>query len=393
MTAGTSRRPPDDQARIRQAFEPVVRQFESYLDDPSYSGQLAVYWRGELALNLAGGRLSTGTLTGLLSAGKGIAGLCVGELVQSGELNLDEPVAHYWPEFAHNGKRSITVRQALTHRAGVVSIPGGFTSADLANGWPARQRLATASPQWQPGSVHGYHALTIGMLIEELFLRIRGITFQEHYRDEYLPLTSGNLYFGLPASEDGRYLPIEPPTLTAEQQVEQSAQPPREPESIAGWSFNRHARNGDGTPVDLSPNDVAIRRFGGVGHAGVGNALGLASAYAHFVTGVGGQQPRLTSATLSEIGMTHSWGTDAVLGAESAFAVVFMKPSRRVPFGSHRAVGHDGAGGALGFADPEFDLAVGYVPHPQQFPGGADDRILELAKTLRDAVRTTAEQS
>ena len=83
----------------------------------------------------------------------------------------------------------------------------------------------------------------------------------------------------------------------------------------------------------------------------------------------------------------HSWGLDRVLNVQSCFGVVFMKPQPRIEFGSYQAFGHDGAGGALAFADPMYDMSFGYIPMPMQFPGGVDDKGIELSQVTRDCIR------
>jgi hypothetical protein len=82
----------------------------------------------------------------------------------------------------------------------------------------------------------------------------------------------------------------------------------------------------------------------------------------------------------------HSFGIDRVLGFPTAFGVVYMKPRPLMEFGSFRAFGHDGAGGALAFADPLHELAFGYVPMPMQLPGGADSKALELSQLVRQCI-------
>ena len=151
---------------VRPGFEAVRNQFDAYLlAGPAYSAQLSVYWNGDLVVDLVGGPdLAGDSVTGVFSASKGISALVIAMLVRDGQLDLDEPVARYWPEFAAAGKAAVTVRQLLSHQAGLVGLPGGIRFEELRDSAVAAARLAEAFPDWHPGTSFGYHALTIGVL-------------------------------------------------------------------------------------------------------------------------------------------------------------------------------------------------------------------------------------
>lgn len=116
---------------------------------------------------------------------------------------------------------------------------------------------------------------------------------------------------------------------------------------------------------------------------GVGSARGLAGVYAAMVTGLNGAAPALSPSTVARFAEQQCWGIDRILNQPMCFGVVFMKPQPRMPFASWRAIGHDGAGGAIGYADPTYDLAFGYITQPMCDPGGCDRRAVELSRTLR----------
>jgi CubicO group peptidase (beta-lactamase class C family) len=142
----------------------------------------------------------------------------------------------------------------------------------------------------------------------------------------------------------------------------------------------------EGTGDDgITPNNPLVRRTGPAAIGGVGSAHGLARLYAAALGQIGA--PFAGRSTFEAMSQQHSWGTDRILSVANCFGIVFMKPQPRMPFGSVHAFGHDGAGGALAFADPETDLAFGYVPVPMQYPGGADHRSVALARLARDCAR------
>jgi CubicO group peptidase (beta-lactamase class C family) len=131
-------------------FEAVRDLFESFLaEDPQYSAQVAVYQSGANVLQLSGGpRLGPDSITGAYSCSKGVAAFVIALLVQDGLLDLDRTVAHYWPEFAAHGKQAVTVRQALSHRAGVLGVAGGLKLSEFTTPEAAR-RLAATAPLWR----------------------------------------------------------------------------------------------------------------------------------------------------------------------------------------------------------------------------------------------------
>ncbi len=163
-------------------FEAVLDLFESLLaDDERYSAQVAAYHHGVRVVDLHGGpHLAADSITGAYSCSKGVAAMVVALLVQDGLLDLDRPVAHYWPEFGQYGKDQLLVREALSHQAGVMGVEGGFALDEFTTP-QAAARLAATRPAWRPGSCFGYHAITIGILMEELCRRVAGEALQSLY--------------------------------------------------------------------------------------------------------------------------------------------------------------------------------------------------------------------
>jgi len=365
---------------VSKGFEAVKARFDAFLlSDPYYSAQLSVYWRGEPIVDLVGGPdIGEDTITGVFSCSKGVSGLVIGLLMDRGLLDPDRPVADYWPEFAAGGKEKVTVAELLSHRAGLVGIPGGFTAEEICRSELGAAKLAASTPVWSPGTAFGYHALTMGILMEELLRRITGKTLQEFYDLEIRVPRDVDFFLGLPEEFEPRYRDVLPMRLTPAQQAEAAGRG-YEPDSLRAMAFNASG-------TDLRPNVREYRAAGPSAGCGVGSARGLARVYAAAITEVGG--PRLLSPeVVTTMCQQRSWGVDRILNVEMCFGIVFERPQPRMDYGSHLAFGHDGASGALAFADPLYDLGFGYVPQAMQYPGGADARAIELSRTVRACIR------
>lgn len=364
---------------IAPGFESVAGLFESFLEqDPEYSAQLAAYHRGVKVLDISGGpHTRADSVTGVFSCSKGMAGLVMALLVQDGELNPDAEVAKYWPEFGVEGKASITVSQLLSHQAGLLGVEGGVSLEEVNNSEVAAAKLAKLPPLWKPGAAFGYHALTIGIFMEELCRRITGSTLQEVFEQRIRSVIGAHFYLGLPNAEEERFAPF------------RWAADPTSPWVDPASHFGLSANAAEGDILDL-PNILEVRAAGMSSVAGVSSAEGMARIYAAAVTGLaaGGQAavaPFLTEETIRRVSAEHVFGIDRVFGEAGCFATVFMKPHSRMPFGSYRAFGHDGASAALGFADPVYELGFGYVPQ-QAEPGGVGCRNLLLSSAVREAI-------
>jgi CubicO group peptidase (beta-lactamase class C family) len=353
-------------------YQGVRALFDSFLeDDPGYSAQLAVYQAGSKMLDLSGGpHLTSDSITGAYSCSKGVAAFVIGLLVQDGILDLDRTMAHYWPEFAARGKEAITVRQALSHRAGLLGVEGGFALDEFTTADAAR-RLAAAAPLWRPGATFGYHALTIGIIMEELCRRVTGGTLQELYDSRIRVPFGVDFFLGLPEDQEPRYRDV---LYDAD-----ALQPWVDPLGLEGLNGNAAIS----TVMEL-PNHRVIRAHGMSSAGGVGSAEGLARLYAAATTGLDGGNAFLAADTVQTMAEEQVWGLDRTSGLDNAFAIVFMKPHPSRNFGSHRAFGHEGANAALGFADPAYHLAFGYIPGRQE-AGRTPGRAHRLAHAVRQA--------
>jgi CubicO group peptidase (beta-lactamase class C family) len=326
-----------------------------------------------------GADIAPDDIQGVYSSTKGVSGICIALLVQRGALNLDAPVSRYWPEFAGGGKGDVTVRVALSHQAGIPGVEPQLTLEEIIDHDAVAARLAAQVPHWRPGKAHGYHGLTIGAIMDELVRRVAGIPIAEFFRKEIGDPRGIDFYIRTPEDVDPRVRMVLPASPTPEQQAQAGGTPPL-PDSLTGMTFSAAARG----RIELLPNIRAVRASGQAAGAGVGSARGLARLYAMCISEVDGFPRLLTDATIAQVTQIQTVGEDLVLRVTTRFGIVFQKADDRVPYGSHQAFGHDGAGGSIGIADPWHGISYAWIPRRMSFPGGADGRGLGLARILRE---------
>jgi CubicO group peptidase (beta-lactamase class C family) len=319
---------------------------------------MAAFHRGELVADLwAGPGFTSRTLVGVYSVTKGMAAICVALLIQRGLVDPDMPVCAYWPEFAAAGKDSVTVRMLLSHQAGLITTAAGCSLDDLLSHDGMAAALAAVAPLWQPGGAHGYHALTMGILADELVRRTAGMPLGQFFEREVRAPLGADCYLGLPAELEPRVLPIA--TAPASEGLYGDGGAAAAP---AEHDFAAVALSGrpDFPALPDLPNLRSVRAAGPPSFGGVASARGLASIYAACL-GRPGQPGLLTAETIAQVTRIQVHGRDLVLGKDTRYALLFQKPDEQLPFGSWQAFGHDGAGGSLAFADPAHDLSFAYV--------------------------------
>lgn len=343
--------------------------------DPTFSAQVCAYHRGEPILDLwAGPDLGEDSLICVFSASKGLSAICLGMLIERGELDPEATVASVWPEFAAAGKETTTVSMLLSHQAGLPEVDGGLTWPELVDDRLAARRLAAQRPFWRPGIAWGYHSLTLGVLMNELCRRVTGRSLQEFYETEVRKPRDIECYLGLPESLEPRVSPVLVPEL-----------PPMPPTVLSSPQL------GDLVVRLVYEPGFEVLANSREGHAAgipaagaVGSARGLAQLYASVGSDLGGGR-LLSDETIGIMGQIRSEGTDLLSGLPHRFGLAFQKPSPERPFASYRAIGHDGAAGALGFYDPHDGVAYGFVTNRPAPPGG-DRRADQLAAVIRSCI-------
>ncbi|MDT0143333.1 serine hydrolase domain-containing protein [Microbacterium sp. PRC9] len=356
-----------------ERLEEVVTRLDGLLGaDPDLSFQVAAFHEGRPVLDAWGGpHLAEDSVIVPYSVTKNTIGLSVGLLVERGELDLDERVATYWPEFAAKGKQHVTVRQLLSHQAGLPQADPALSWDELLHHHAAAERLAASRPYWHPGSAFGYHAITIGNLGDELVFRVTGRTLHEFYEQEIRAPHGIDFFLGLPPEHEGRRVDVLP-----------MIKPVSDTSAPTFSALGPVVFGSMGGDVDLG-NSRRSWEYGHPAGSGTGTARGIARLFAAAVTGVDGAEPFLSADTVAEIGQQQIRGYDEVLHQQDrAHAIVFQKPSQQLAFGGPRAFGHDGAAGALACVDPDTGLAFAWTIARGPWPGGADPRAVALAREL-----------
>ncbi|MEV0742452.1 serine hydrolase domain-containing protein [Streptomyces sp. NPDC050549] len=379
---------------VEAGFEPVREAFEANFSQHGDIGAaVCVYQYGRPVVDLWGGVADTetgrpwtrDTLQLVYSATKGATATAVHMLAQRGVLDLDAPVAKYWPEFAANGKADIPVRWLLSHQAGLIALDQPVP-LDEALAWhPMVAALAAQRPLWTPGTAHGYHGRTWGWLVGEVIRRVSGRTPGRFFADEIAAPLGLDFFIGLPADERDRVSrmvyqrpDVDLTTVPAESVPEELR------ELVAAWrdptSFsNRAYAVTDPNEIDFDSPEVQAAEL--PASNGIGTARGLARMYAALIGAVDGVR-LLTPETLAAATKEQAGGKDQVMLIPSRFSSGYMLPTEANPMTSASAFGHTGRGGSLGFADVEHGIAFGYVMN--SIIGGAAD---VRAASLVDAVR------
>jgi CubicO group peptidase (beta-lactamase class C family) len=317
------------------------------------------------------------TIVNVASATKGPTAICAHHLADRGLLDLDAPVATYWPEFAQAGKAAIPVHLLLSHRAGLPAIETPLPTEALYDWGTMTRALATQSPWWEPGTRHGYHAFTFGWLVGEVVRRITGKSLGRYWRDEVAQPLGIDCHIGLAAEHDARvaeFIPILP------------GEPDLEAELInnAGLMVQKALNNPPKTVADMNTRSWRAAEIpAGNAHT---NARALARVYGALACG--GEVDGIRVLRPHSIGRARAEqasGPDAVLfGLPTRFGLGFSLPPEGAGFGlsGSSAFGCPGAGGSIGFADPGAHIGFGYTMNQMQPGVPPDPRALRMIDAL-----------
>ena len=389
--------PAEIHGTVEGGFDRVADAFEAnFAANGELGAAVVVYEGGRRVVDLWGGTADlrtrrpwlSDTPAVVFSVTKGVLAICAYRLVQQGRLDLDAPVARYWPEFAAHGKAGITVRMLLSHRAGLPALDTALSLSEVLSWDPVISAVEEQEPLWEPGMAHSYHTMTYGWLVGEVIRRITGQGPGTFVRAELSGPLGLDLWIGAPQSVIDRAARLEPPMpdtdpVLAATIAEWSAhEPVAERAATMGGAFGFPVAEGQ-----VTFNDPAIQLAEIPGANGMGTADGLARLYASCVSDVDGQRI-MTSGQIDDAVVVRSsgrqifgppdrgerWGTGFLLDSPPA-----------QPLLGPRSFGHGGAGGELAFADETYRLGFGYINN--RMGGIGDMRATLLTAAVQSCLR------
>ena len=417
---------------VGPGFEGVRDAFAQNFDEGRELGAaFCVHVGGRKVVDLYGGwfdverqvRYGPDALQLVFSSTKGATAACANLLAQRGLLDMDAPVVRYWPEYGQAGKEATLVRHLLCHQAGVPAIDRRLSPEEFWSWTPIIQAVEAQSPFWEPGSAHGYHALSYGNLVGELVRRVTGRSLGTFFAEEVAGPLGLEFFIGLPSSYEERVSPIVGANFG---EVAGGGAGGRAGVGGGGGEGGGDGAGGGGGEAgggggtggggyastllaralnlggairDMNwMNNRAWRAAELPGGNGITNATSLSRLYASLIGPVEGgpSEPLLTRDQVDKARTPLTSGADQVFASvgftlKQKIGLGFWRSSPVTPFGGEGSFGHGGAGGSYGFADPENGLAVAYVMNKMSMEMLGDTRAQGLLKAVYEAVGAQAE--
>lgn len=380
-------------------FEAVRDAFvENFKTRNEIGAAVAVVIDGEMVVDLWGGirDRDTGadweedTMVLVFSTTKGVAGLVMALAHTRGWIDYEGRIAEYWPEFAQNGKESITVRQLLSHQAGLHAFHQKVDREIIADLDRLARIMEAERPQWPPGQHYAYHIISLGFYEGELIRRVdpEHRTLAQVFREEIALPLDVDFHIRVPADiNDDQLAKLKMPGFV---------------KSILGlptgmlfpvlnpWSHVfRSTMVNPGTTIVLDKDRTVARDLEVPAGGGIGTARALATMYGEFAAG--GKRLGLRPETLAALSAEPIWPTagcwDMCLKEDAAYSLGFMKPNAAFSFGEPTAFGMPGAGGSMGYARPDVKLGFGYVMNSMGTGINADPREVALRQALAESLK------
>ncbi|MEE3325882.1 MAG: serine hydrolase domain-containing protein [Myxococcota bacterium] len=365
-------------------FSPVQQAFEANFEQGMELGAcVAVTHHGESVVDLwAGDADSNGkpwqedTIVNVYSTTKTMAAICVLMLADRQEINLSNPVARYWPEFAQSGKNGVTVGHVMSHSAGLAGFDPPLGQIQELYDWDGIcQHLASQTPWWEPGSQSGYHAITQGYLQGEIVRRVTGRSLGTFFREEVTDKLGADFHIGLDSSHDHRVAELQPP-------AQGPASDEVEADSVLGRTF------AGAQLTAMEPRGEAWRRAeipaaGGIGHA-------RAVARIHSALACGGSVDGVT--LMSEAGVNtileeQIRGIDLVFGVPMVFGMGFGLNDSSFPISPNpRSFFWGGWGGSLAVIDLDAGVSIAYVMNKMEANLMGDVRGASIARAVYESL-------
>jgi CubicO group peptidase (beta-lactamase class C family) len=397
---------PPEQVRgdVDDGYGPVADAFRrNFAERKEVGAACAVYRDGQKVVDLWGGYRDgrtrspwrEDTVVVVYSTTKGVSSLALALAHSRGLLDYDAPVCAYWPEFAWRGKQDITVRQLLSHQAGLPVIDVPLTVADLADLDVVAAAIALQRPMWTPGTRHGYHGISLGWYEGELLRRVdpAGRSLGRFFAEEIAGPLGIGFHIGLPPGFDlGRRAAIH-----GRGRLESLLHLGELPRGLVtsmfkpGSLFVRVFANPPELLVDVNCNRPDLLAAELPAATGIGEPRAVAAAYGAAVSGKLGLTDETLRALVQPASPPRDDPVDMVLRVPAVYSLGYCKPTPLWPFGSSAdaAFGTPGNGGSFGFADP--DTGIGFAYAMKRIPAvGRPARAGPAQRPLRRRPRGTA---
>ena len=369
---------------VEAGFEPVRDAFAANFERNGEVGAaFCVHQHGKRIVDLWGGLTGPGagpytadTLQMVMSTTKGVVAIAAHILAEEGRLDFDAPVASYWPEFAAEGKGSMPVRWLFSHRAGLAAIDRPLGAEDVYAWDPVVAALAAQRPNWEPGSGHGYHALTYGWLAGEVVRRVSGMSVGRFVAERVARPLDLEFWIGLPDALNSRVAP----------QIPAPPPPPGAPADpfaarLADPTSLMHRAFTNPSGLFTAANTPAFRAAEVPAANGIGTARSLSRLYAACIGEVEGVR-LLKPETVERAMRTEAHGEDLVVGYETRYGTGFQLSFPSRPMAGEGSFGHYGMGGSMAFAHPARGLSFGYTINQMLSPSGPDPRSTALIQAV-----------
>ena len=389
---------PKVEGYVRTGLEAVRDAFaENFESRHELGGACCAYYRGEKVVDLWGGLRNKqpgapweqDTMVLVYSTTKGLAAMTLALAHSRGWLDYDERVCTYWPEFAQHGKERVTVRQLIAHQAGLFGFDEPVDRSVVADPDRLAAVMARQKPEWEPGTRQAYHAISLGFYEGELLRCVDPLhrSLGQFFQDEIASPLGLDVYIRLPESIPNSRLATLSPPGTIERLL-------TFPLRLTLDAMNRHSvvyrslMTNPGTELPRDDRRIYARNLEVPSGGGVGTARGIARAYSEFATGgktLGLRPETLSALSARAIPPMHGFHDECLRG-EVQFSLGFMKSSPEWPFGGSRSYGAPGAGGSLGFADPDAGIGYAYVTSQMGARLTGDPRDIALRDALYSAL-------
>jgi CubicO group peptidase (beta-lactamase class C family) len=356
------------------AFLPLIDVFDRVMAEQATGGAaLTIYRGGRKVLDLVGGDYRDDSMQVLFSVTKAITAIAAAHAEEAGRLDLDAPLSESWPEFAKASTTTMTSRMVLTHRSGVASLDRTDLTLQQLRDGDGDDAVAKQRPYWEPGTAHGYHSFTYGLILDGVFRRTLGESVGSYVERELSGPLDLELRIGAAENELDRVHA----TTVSEQWVTPTASRFAADRGIpAGTTSFLRSR-------DELVNDPDFLTASFPATTGVATARSLARLMAATLGDLPDGRRVIGSGARDRMVQTRSDGPDRVLGIRTAFGSGVQRPFPQLPLTGAAAYGHEGANGCLAFADPDLDLAVGFTTSVFPPNSGASAGAVAMLSSIR----------